>query len=268
MNIRQLFVVTAVVSILCLPAPAGADDSRFAISLGAFLTDHDSKIRLDSQLLGLGTVIDLESDLGLDPDVNVARIDGFYRFNRRHGISFSYFDLSERTTSVIDKQIQFGDEIFDISTTIIGDFDLGIAKLAYTWTRKESDTSSFSLSAGLHIADISLALSEPLLGRASIGKVTAPLPVFGVRGSRKLGERWTARYSGEFFALEFDNINGSLVDLYAGVDFHLTRRLAAGLAYNFMNLDVRSGDDSLRGKVDWEYGGWLAFLQLGFGQVE
>ncbi|MGI9206256.1 MAG: hypothetical protein ACR2Q3_19730, partial [Woeseiaceae bacterium] len=112
----QLFLLLMFCASASLAADPGSE--RASISLGAFLTDRDTTGRVDSETLGLGTVIDAEDDLGLDSSDTVARLDAYYRFNTRHRIDFSVFDLSRDATGTIDRSIQFRDEIFDVDSTI------------------------------------------------------------------------------------------------------------------------------------------------------
>jgi hypothetical protein len=128
----RLFVLLIFFASACLAADPGSE--RASISLGAFLTDRDTNGRLDSDTLGLGTVIDAEDDHGLDSSDIVLRLDAYYRFNPRHRIDFSVFDLSRDATATIDESIQFGDEIFDINSTISSEYDLTVYKAAYTYS--------------------------------------------------------------------------------------------------------------------------------------
>ena len=129
----KVFLLLLLLAPASVLAQSGLDD-RFSISLGAFITDRDTDTRLDSDVLGKGTVIDFEDDLGLDSSDTVFRIDGHYRFGQKHRINFSVFDLSRDSSTTVQREIQFGDEVFSINTVIKADFDLNIYQLAYTYS--------------------------------------------------------------------------------------------------------------------------------------
>ena len=82
-------------------ALAETDDSSFSLSVGAFLTERNSKARVDSTNGDRGTEVDLEDDLGLDNSDAVVRVDGFWRFAEKHRIDFSVFDLSRFASTPI-----------------------------------------------------------------------------------------------------------------------------------------------------------------------
>ena len=248
-------------------AHAQEDPARFSLTLGAFITDQQTKTRIDSETLGPGTPINLSDTLGFDPTNTVFRVDGYLRFNRRHRIDFSVFDLSRDSVYTIDETLQVGDDIFDIDTTVSASSDLAIYKVDYTWSAIQRDKGFLGLTGGLYIMDTGLSLSEPTLGTAESRAITAPLPVIGFRGEYDMTPRWTLRGSAEFFAVEYQDVDGSLVDLYAGVDFAVTDHFAVGLAYNKVTIDVESADSGFLGIIDWSYQGVLLGLRFDFGSV-
>ena len=177
-----LIRVTLILPMLTL-APLGVaaetGSERFAISLGAFITDRNTKTRFDSSTLGRGTTIVLEDDLGLDSTQTVLRLDGYVRFAERHRLDFSVFDLSRDSTSTIDQDIQYGDEVFPVDTTVNTSFDLDIYKIAYTYSIWSNDHGFLGADFGLHAADLDIALSEPSAGQMEVASVIAPMPVVG-----------------------------------------------------------------------------------------
>ena len=242
----------------------GTDDERLSLSLGLFITDRDTQTRIDASSGDLGTIVDLETDLGLDRSDSVFRIDGYFKFNDAHRIDFSWFDLSRSSTKQIDREIEWNGTVYPINATINGIFDLQIYKAAYTWSFMRRDKGFLGASAGLYVADFATTLDAPALGQREVGDGTAPLPVFGLRGEYHFTEHWVFRASGEFFVLEYDKWDGSLVDLYAGIDYRFTKRFAVGAAINSVTFDIGVSEDNFNGNVDWGYLGGLIFLKFGF----
>ena len=259
--------IVAILLAICFSAyPANAttlDGDRFSLSLGVFITDRNTETRFDSAL-GDGTDMDFETDLGLDASDSVFRVDGYFRFSERHRVDFSVFDLSRNASKQIEKDIQWGDELYNIDTIIDSKVDLAIYKMAYTYSLLQRDTGYLGATIGIHVGDVSMGLAEQNLGQAEVGELTAPLPVIGLRGERKLSERWTFRASGEFFFVEYDNIDGSLVDLYAGFDYSVFDNLSLGIGFNRVSIDVDATKSAFAGSLDWQYSGALVFLKFDF----
>jgi len=262
----HLFVLLTFYASVSLAADPGPE--RVSISLGAFITDRDTNGRLDSDTLGLGTVIDAEDDLGLDSSDTVVRLDAYYRFNPRHRIDFSIFDLSRDSSATIDESIQFGDEIFDINSTISSEFDLIIYKAAYTYSFLMRENGYLGVTGGLYVLSTDISLRESNTGQFEADDLTAPLPVIGLRGNYLLTPSLMLRSSAELFAIEFDNVDGSLFDFYIGLDYHFHDNFAVGLGYNNVSLDVDADGSEFKGALDWTYDGALLSVQYSFGSIE
>ena len=240
------------------------DDNRFSLSLGVFITDRSSETRVDGADGSIGTPVDLESEFGLDASEAVFRLDGYFKFNDRHRIDFSVFDLSRDATRQIDTEITWRGVVFPINATVDSGNDFNIYKLAYTWSFLRREKGYLGLTGGLYIADVAVHLSAQNIADRAGGGVTAPLPVIGLRGEYRFTDKWIFRASAELFGLEYEAMEGSLVDLYAGIDYRLFEHVAIGVGLNSVKLDVDVSDSNLAGSLDWQYEGGLIFFKFDF----
>lgn len=254
---------------VALPFAASAQPSegmeRASVMLGAFITDRQSQTRLDSDS-GMGTDLDMEDDLGLESSTNVARIGGYVWLGRRHRIDGAYFDLSRTASIPIQETIDFGDETFEINTALTTESDLTIIKADYTFAALAKDRGFLGITAGLYVAESGFALSQPTLGRAESEDVTAPLPVVGLRGDYVVGDRITLHGAAQWFGYETEELDGRFTDFYFGADYGFGQRMAVGLAYNkvSMNIGAQEGD-GFNGRLDWGYDGILLYFKMDFG---
>lgn len=262
--IRGSAVAIAATFALGSPTTVLADDENFSVSLGVFVTNRDSQTRVDGTIPDSGTPVDLENDLGFDKSDTVFRIDGYYRFNEKHRIDFSVFDLSRSASKQIQTEIDWNDTIYPIDTVVDASLDLAIYKLAYTWSFMQRDSGYLGLTAGLYTADIGTSIAAESIGRSSSGGATAPLPVLGLRGQYDFSEKWSLRGSAEIFAIEYGDYSGSLYDVYAGVDYQITDHVALGAGFNLVNINVGVSKPNLDGDLDWRYDGGLLFLKFDF----
>jgi hypothetical protein len=265
----HVFLLLSAVALMFLKIPTAMaqenDDTKFSISLGVFLTDRNNTTRVDGTAgMDDGTVVDLEGDLGLDRSDSVFRIDGYYRFNQKHRLDFSAFDLSRTASKDIEEDIEWNDTVFPIDTTVSSDFDLAIYKLAYTWSFMRRDKGFLGLTAGLYIADFGMRLEAEAISELESNSLTAPLPVFGLRGQYDFTEKLTFRASAEIFALEYDDYSGSLYDIYAGLDYQFFKHVAIGIGINAVELNVEINKDNLDADIDWRYDGGLVFFKFDF----
>ena len=260
-----LILLVLTLAPLCVAAESGSE--RFAISLGAFIADRDTRTRVDSSTLGRGTTIVMEDDLGLDSSQTVFRVDGHFRIAERHRLDFSVFDLSRNSTRTIDRDIQFGDEVFSVNTAIDSNFDLDIYKIAYTYSIWWKEQGFLGVDFGIHVADLVETLSAPSAGQLQLKSLTAPLPVIGIRGEYYFTPRLRLAGAAEYFALEYNDIDGRLADIYLGMDYKVMDNLGLGVAYNYVTVDINATKSELSGGLHWEYDGFLLYVKLAFGSV-
>jgi hypothetical protein len=257
-------VAVALISLPAIPTALGGDDSQLSFSVGIFVTDWDSETRLDASSGPMGTPVDLETDLGVDTSDSAFRIDGYYRINDKHRIDFSAFDLSRTGNKQLVKEINWQGTIFPISASVNSDIDLNIYKIAYTYSILRREKGYLGLSAGLYIADVGTRVSAENIAKREGGDATAPLPVVGLRGEYQIAEKWSFRASGEIFALDYQGFDGSLIDLYAGIEYQLFEHAAIGLGVNSVSIDVEIERNDLSADLDWRYDGGLLFVKFDF----
>lgn len=267
----RLCVLAGIASLAQLVPLAGnaqptTGEERAGIVLGAFITDRQSSTRFDSDS-GDGTDIDMEDDLGLESSTNVGRFGGYVWLGRRHRLDAAYFDLSRSASIPINETIDFGDETFQINTVLNTESDLTIIKADYTFAVLAKDRGWLGLTAGLYIAETGFALSQPTLGRAESEDVTAPLPLFGLRGDYAITDRITLRGATQWFGYSTDKLDGRLTDLYVGADYGFGKRMALGLAYNRVAMNIGAEDaDGFSGRLDWGYDGFLLYFKVDLGE--
>ena len=265
--IASTIIPTVLVLLFAMPdataQPADIDD-RFSVSLGVFLTDRDTRTSLDGDIPDSGTDVDLEGTLGFDKSDTVFRIDGYYRFNEKHRVDFSAFDLSRTASKQIDEEFIWDGEVYPVDLLVNADLDLAVYKLAYTWSFMRREDWYLGASLGVYVMDTGMSIRADSGGQFSSRGTTAPLPVLGLRGQYDFSEKWTFRGSAEFFALDYGDYSGDLYDLYAGVDYQFSTHVAVGLGINSVRMDVGVDKPNFDGDLNWEYTGGLLFFKFDF----
>jgi hypothetical protein len=240
------------------------DYDKFSIGLGVFFADRETDTRFDSSSGDFGSNVDLEEELGLSKSDSVFRIDGYYRFAPKHQVNFSAFDLSRSASRQIQVQVNWQDTVFPIDTVLNSDFDLAIYKIDYTWRFLQRDNSYLGLTGGLYIADFSINVFDHLTSRFGLSDATAPLPVIGLRGEYEFSEKWSFRANAEFFFFEYGDWDGSLYDIYAGVDYDLFKNMGIGIGVNSVKMNLGVTKPDLTGDLNVEYSGALVFIKFDF----
>jgi hypothetical protein len=262
---------------LCAPAfaakkndkPGWEDWDRWNIDVGVFSATQDTTVRLDATDGTVGTLIDLEDNLGLDSRVSDPRIDVLWRYKKRSSVSLSYFKLERDSVGPLSITIKFGDIILDPATTsdVRTVYDIGVisAQWGYSFFRTPKWDARFTI--GIFAMDIFASLQDPADPvKQDQGDVLAPLPVLGMGFDHKLTGKWHLSGGFRYFSLEYeDKYSGNLTEALVGATHHTFKNVGFGIAYNYMNLDIDSTDEDFSGLLNIRYKGPFAYVRVRLG---
>jgi hypothetical protein len=241
---------------------------RFSLSLGTFLLDTSTDIRVDGAA-GNGTEFDAERTLGLQ-DSDRFRVDGYWRFADRHRLRVLYFDTTRSAVETIDTELRVGDIVFPIQAEIDSSFQTQVAELAYEYAFLKRDNYEVAGTIGIHDLRFELALSAQRTGSgqplslARTAKANGPLPVIGIRGTWRLNDRFYLDGQAQFFKISLDPYDGRLEDYTFSVVWQAFRHVGLGVGYNEFVTRIDVSDDQFDGRLRWEYGGMRIFVTGSF----
>src|SRR5215472_15759732 len=130
-SLRALLMLTLVAAIVPWGS-ARADDvapnhpalsDSFYIALGVFVPKSSTSAQLNSTSLGVGTIVDFESGLGMTTQKVVPEVSARWRFAERWRLELAYFELNRTGDTVIDREIHWGDQDFLAGTEIHSKLD-------------------------------------------------------------------------------------------------------------------------------------------------
>lgn len=283
---NKALVVAAAFAACCSATVAIADDDRydeqppaetFKVRIGAFFIDRfDTTARFDSRTVPLGTVINLEDSFNVDSGETVGRMDGFYRFNARHRIEWSYYASRRSGEAIAIRDIEIGDPNHpdggfvipkDAATSTQWNFDL--LKVGYAWSFLNKRRYEWYIGAGLNIRDLDVDIAY----QASVGssdtisdnidvKGILPLPTAVLGGRWNFNDKWQAEFRYEAFALEFEDYRGSEQDFLLLFEHNTFKNVGFGAGLNVVNLDLRAKDENVSGKFNSHITGLLGYVKF------
>lgn len=267
-----LFAVALTLPGFSLGAETDVPD-KFKIQFGSFfVTNIDTTVSLAKTAgpVGAGARIDFEDQLGLDNSQAVGRIDGYYRFGKKSRIDFSYWKIDRDTNRVISEDITIGDITIPAGGTVHTRYDTDTLKAAYGFSFYNVPKAELGILAGLHLTTVDLEVTD-LTGGAGSEQADSPipLPVFGFYLRYNISPRWRFLVNSQFFALDFEDFDGSLTDLRLNVEHQTFKHAGFGFGFNRIAIDLEasSSDDDLRGTVKNNNDGFLAYVFAAFGKA-
>lgn len=235
------------------PAMAQEDD-KFYISAGAYsVLRYESAVSLTETNLGAGISISPRDTLGLDGEQTVFRLDGLYRFNARHAMTFSWFRINSDASKALADDIEWVDEngdtvIIPTGTSVNSSLGYDIYKLGYLWSFYRSDKVELAAGAGLHMAEVRFGLDveSAIIGsELRTAKSNLPMPVLSFMLDYNVTPRFDWFLRTQLFALDLGEWRGVYSDIELGVKYQLFEHIGIGAGIGSNGLDVvRDYDDS------------------------
>lgn len=222
------------------------------VRVGLFLPTHGTVTRFDSDQLGAGTVVDLESDLGLDESTTNVRADGYIRLGRRHRLGAGYLKLDRSANRDLARVIQWGNEVFALDVNVDSFWELTLVPAQYRFAIVKTDRVDLGLSAGVFALFLDAGVSAPVASVQEAESISFPLPVFGVDLEVAPAPRTYLQVGLEYFGLSVQDVDGSWYELRAALEYFPLRYIGIGAAYRWVDIGVDTlGDvDSGGGLVE------------------
>ena len=252
--------------------PKGTDlkvfqPSKGQFRIGAFFIRHvNTKIRINSRRGPIGTYLDAESDLGMQNDNTVPRLNFAYNFTPKHRLDAGWFNIERSGTKVIDKEIQLGDKTFPINAEIESYLNTEIFKVNYTYVFFNHPDASMGFGAGLHLTDIGIGIKTtdtPQIIQEDVGGL-APLPLLGFTVTYRINPKLFFGARSDLFFLSYDKYKGSMTDISLFFEFKAFKRVGIGLGWDMLSLSVEMDDDKLLGDFENTYMGALLYTAIYF----
>ena len=105
--------------------------------------------------------------------------------------------------------------------------------------------------------------TDPILD-VEVAIVTAPLPVAGMAGARRIGEKWTLIGRGQAFFLEVGDVEGSITHSSVYLEYDPFGHFGFGIGYDWFDVDVDVSDSQWYGHANIRFNGPMVFLKGSF----
>lgn len=268
--IISLFLVTSSFLIVANHAHAiDAEPDKFRIAVGGYsIFRADSTISLTEPNLGAGVSINPSDALGVDSEQSVARLDGHFRFNEKHSLTFSWYRISSTGNKTIDEEIDWVDENGNEITIPVGarvdtNFEYNILKVGYLWSFYHSDKVELGVGGGLHLTQVKLGLEAETTSSgisAEDAAVTVPLPVLSFAMKYNVTPKFSWYLKSEVFAISFDDWQGTYTDNTLGLEYRVWRHIGLGIGLGSNALQITEETDKTKFTYDNRLSGVMFFM--------
>jgi hypothetical protein len=244
---KYLWVATlcGILALAALPAEAQREYEplfdKFNFQVEASWLNIASEIRLDSELLGEGTTLNFEN-LGLATDKTIPTLAFQWQISKRNRIGVRWQNIKRTSTTHVEDEIHWGDEIIPVDATLNLDFDVTqsfVDYAFYPWV-KERWAAGFGL--GFRWIDLSTTLAWEGLNVSEDGRSQAngsgPLPYLYFEYRRLFSDHWRFMTGLGWLGVKVGDIDGTQWVGHAGLEYLAGRRWSFGAAFNLATVDV------------------------------
>jgi hypothetical protein len=273
MKLAVVLLATLLIGLNTVHAEDDPEPDKFKFTLGGYsIFRYDSKVALTDTDLGAGVIIDPQDTLGLDSKQTVARLTGYYRFNKTHAMDFAYYKISTDGSKTLDESIDWTDEdgneiTIPIGAKVTSALDYEILKLGYLWSFYHTNKVEMSAGAGLHVTKLNFDLSASTTNSgkdAQDARVTVPLPVFSFQINYSITPKLSWLFKTEVFGLKYGDVTGTYADNTLAMEYRFAKHFGLGLGLGSSSLDIE--EDSSDEKVIYQnrISGFLLYATLHF----
>ena len=262
-----LLLFTMVSTGLLLPGTAKAEEGygpgtdKWKFELGGFFPAVDTRVKIDGT--EVGDTLDLEG-LGLSSDESVWRLDGYWRFAQKHRLGIGYYKLGRDGSVGLAEEITIGDIIIPVNASVTTELDMGFYSIDYLYSFYQGEKWEISGGLGVYWVDLEFSIGASLnIDGSEIldgpffesTDFNGPLPYLALSFEYYITPKWLAILKGGYFALSVGDIDGSLANLGAKLEYQFTQRFGLGLGYDAFRIDVDIEDGTLHSNIEYKYHG-------------
>ncbi|MAN12735.1 hypothetical protein [Sphingobium naphthae] len=273
----RLVLLTGACAAAALSPPAGAQtlDNDYWISAMAFFPRIDTDVRVSSDTPSvpgaeIGTDIDFEKDLALDRGEVLPSFNAGARFGKVI-VGADFYKLQRRGETSLSRDISFDGVIYPANVEVESGFDSEIYRLTVGYALVQKPNLELGVAIGAHVTRFEMSLS----GLASLGgeaaqtevrrrDALAPLPTIGAFGTWKVAPRVELNGRFDWLSLEIDDYDGRLLNAQVGANYLVTKNIAVGVAYRYVDYRLGIEKDRWDGLVRYKLYGPAILLQASF----
>ena len=239
-------------------------EEYFRLSAGLLSASSETKLRLDADDGTPGTVVSGEDDLGLRDQSEMGDVEIELRIRERHRLRLNYFRIDRRASQTIDRDIQFGDDLFNAGDQVESQLDWREFSITYGYTFLRRERFEIYGTFGLHLTEVSAAGEVDADDIREEEQGTFPIPAIGAGTLIRISDRFHFEARADYLQVSYEDIEGTLLDLRGSVVYRFNRNLALGGAYVLTQREATSEETGDSGLFDLRHSGPELFLRVTF----
>jgi hypothetical protein len=236
----------------------------FRLSAGLLSASSETELRLDADDGTPGTVVSGEDDLGLRDKTEMGDVELEIRIRERHRLRLNYFRVDRSAVETIDRDIQFGNDLFDAGDQVESRLDWREFSITYGYAFLRRERYEIYGTFGLHLTEVKAAGEVGADDIREEESGTFPIPSIGAGTLIRISDRFHFEGRVDYLKVSYQDLDGTMLDFRGSVLYRFSRNLALGGAYVFTQREATSEDVGDSGFFDLRHSGPELFLRVTF----
>lgn len=253
---------------------------RFSLGVGVGLVRFDTNFRFTDKSSGISVFVDGEGTLGLPERESVPVLYSYYRFNKRHSISFNFFRVKREATLLqVNETTDFnlGDLtiVAGASARVTLNDESSFYNLSYNYTIFNDNRSYLFASFGLYGLDLTYSLNAsgqitlqgvPVAGRSYRREASlfAPLPVFGIDAWYFFSPKWALGTKVSLVGGSYQDISALVVNTTVNAKYQFAKNVGFTFGITYFNAEVTVDEPDFKAEVDYGFDGVALGIDVWF----
>ncbi len=233
----------------------------FSVKLAGRSSTLDTKIQVDSQIFGVGTIIDVERDLGLSDSEDGLGLGLDWRISRRNQVGLDWAVYKRSRSKSLEHDLQIGDFEYPVGIDLRTDIEIETITARYTYFFVDGPRTAFGAGLGIRWYSFDVVTGTDFLGLDQQAHVSGPVPFVGIDFRWSIAKKWRFLSNLGYFDIEIDDISGGQLLGTAAVEFLPIENLGVGLGFDLGQLDADLDGDRWKGSVDSDIQGLLLYVR-------
>ncbi len=237
--------------------------AKYSVDVGLYMPEREIALRVDGPLGTIqGNDIDFEESFGLSKRDDLFAMNFAWRFGEKWELGAQYFKSDGERSAVLDEDVEWRDLVFGAGTGVTAGIDFTLVRAFFGRNFDSAEHHDFGVGLGLHYLEIEAFIEgqatingQPAGFRRDSVSGKAPLPNIGAWYVRSLSDRWAVKLRADWFGASYDDYDGELINLSAGINYKVFEHVGLGVSYNYFKLDVGVDKQNWRGEVKTVYDG-------------
>jgi hypothetical protein len=255
---KKVLCCAAMAIVLTLSANSHATTLEAKIMY--WMPDFSADVRVDEEDI-TGTTVDIDDDLGIDTDEGVVPVEVVLHLGSLFRVWFGYTTISMDGNAVVDKDITFAGETFNINAEIDSHVELTGVEAGLEWDFFASKQFGLDFGFGPCVSgtyfDGSAEISESIFGISAEGTLSTVVPAVGAFGRISFLED-KFKVEGRLMGFTFDD--NTYIDGVAEVKYNFLKNFGVIAGYRYRSVEVEEDDIFVDASLSGFYvGGLVSF---------